>query len=143
MGNFNPQLPVDFFDFVFSIAGFEHVPQNDHAVFDHIIDDINRVLKVDGFSMHLFDFRITQSGYWGNRLAYRIFDCVRTLNPLLPSEVIFSDPDLYCLNENEDRKNLRHQIYTKSQVDSRLCSLNILWGKEMPLKCDLAIDRMM
>ena len=143
MGNFNPQLPAGYFDFVFSISGFEHVPQNDLALFDHIIDDINRVLKVGGFSMHLFDFRITPNGYLGNRLAYRIFDCIMTINPFLPFEVVLSDPDLYCINENNDRKDASHQISRKNQVDRRLCSLNILWGKEMPLKCDQAIDRIM
>ena len=143
IGNFNPQLPVDYFNFIFSISGFEHVPQNDLALFDHIIDDINRVLKVGGLSMHLFDFRITPNRYLGNRLAYRIFDCVRTINPLLPSEVILSDPDLYCVSENEARNNLRHQISIKNQMGRQLCSLNILWGKEMPLKYDQAIDRIM
>ena len=48
MGNFNPELPDNYFDFVFSISALEHVPQDNPAFFDQIIDDIDRVLKPGG-----------------------------------------------------------------------------------------------
>jgi ubiquinone/menaquinone biosynthesis C-methylase UbiE len=55
MGNFNQDLPDDYFDLVFSISALEHVPQDDVRVFDYICQDINRVLKKGRFSLHCFD----------------------------------------------------------------------------------------
>lgn len=52
LGDFSTQLPSDHFDFVFSISVLEHVP------FDRlklVFEDIYRVLKPGGFSVHTID----------------------------------------------------------------------------------------
>ena len=55
MGNFNNELPNDYFDLVFSISALEHVPHGTPDLYQRIMDDIDRVLKRGGYSLHCFD----------------------------------------------------------------------------------------
>jgi ubiquinone/menaquinone biosynthesis C-methylase UbiE len=51
MGNFNKELPDNYFDLVFSISTLEHVPLNDTEAYGNILKDINRVLKPGSYSL--------------------------------------------------------------------------------------------
>lgn len=55
MGDFTEELPDDYFDFVFSISALEHVEPNNKTINKRIMDDIDRVLKPGGVSLHTFD----------------------------------------------------------------------------------------
>jgi len=100
MGNFNPELPDNYFDFVFSVSALEHVPV-DETVFKNIIDDINRVLKPGGYSMHLFD--IVKSNQdetcWMNPFVKYIFEHVKTLNRFVPLQEYQPANDIYFLRQ--------------------------------------------
>lgn len=129
MGNFNAELPENYFDFVFSISTLEHVNPQENEVFDNVIDDIDRVLKPAAHSLHLFDVVFKKTGFWTNKFIYRIFQTVDTINTFVHPETVKDDPDLYYMSkETYDRTWIRT---TKRSYEEfgRPASLNILWRK--------------
>lgn len=129
MGNFNPELPDNYFDFVFSISALEHVPEQDPKLFENILEDLNRVLKPGGYSLHCFDSLIKQDNVWVNKLLIYIFENERTLNCFIPFEVLGSAPDLYTMSErvyNRKWKHITRQTYAEF---GKPFSYNILWQK--------------
>ncbi len=129
MGNFNPELPDNYFDFVFSISALEHVPQDNPELFKNVRDDLNRVLKPGGCSLHCFDIVITPDSVWTNPLLPFLFQTQPTLNRFIPLESLRSDPDLYVLTEaayNQRWKKTTQQSY---QDFGKPLSYNILWQK--------------
>jgi glycosyltransferase involved in cell wall biosynthesis/SAM-dependent methyltransferase len=56
IGAFDKELPDSFFDLVFSISVFEHL-NIDKSDLDNITNDIDRILKPGGFSVHCMDVR--------------------------------------------------------------------------------------
>ena len=129
MGNFNPDLPANFFDLVFSISALEHTPE-DETVFSNIISDIDRVLKPGGFSLHLLDVRFLPNGrFWTNPIVHTIFKKVETLNKYTNPEQAAKDPDLYVMSKKAyDKKWLPITKMSYEQF-GRPASLNILWRK--------------
>jgi ubiquinone/menaquinone biosynthesis C-methylase UbiE len=100
MGNFNPELPDGYFDFVFSISALEHVPQNDTSLFANILEDLNRTLKPGGYSLHCLDSMLRSDRLQANGLLYYLFKNERTLNPFIPFEELKDTPGLLFLPEN-------------------------------------------
>lgn len=99
-GNFSTELPDQYFDFVFSISALEHTPQNDPLLFDRIIDDIKRLMKIDSFGLHCFDVILSsRPGIENrmNRIINRFFERFNTLNSYLPLDSITDNSDIYCL----------------------------------------------
>lgn len=56
IGSFDKRLPDGYFDLVFSISVLEHINEEDH-VLKNIVDDIDRLLKPGGHSVHCIDCR--------------------------------------------------------------------------------------
>jgi len=128
MGNFNLDLPNNSFDFVFSISALEHVNQ-EMKLFDNIIDDINRVLKPNAFSLHLFDVIFMQNDFWTNPFVHRIFQRVNTFNTFEDPQKMMDDPDLYYMNKASYNRYWKFVIKKKYEDIGRPSSLNILWRK--------------
>ncbi len=129
MGNFNPELPGEYFDFVFSISALEHTPE-DQQTFDDIIKDIDRVLKPNSYSLHLFDVLLKgDRKMWTNKFVHRIFDTLDTVNLFVKPEKIFNDPDLYFMSEEAYNRSWKHITKRDFQEFGRPVSLNILWQK--------------
>ena len=58
--------PDGYFDFVFSISALEHVPDDNQDYLRDIWDDIDRILKPGGYSLHcLLVRRMNRAGRWG------------------------------------------------------------------------------
>ena len=131
-GNFNPELPDNSFDFVFSISALEHTPE-DQESFDNIVKDINRVLKPGGYSLHLFDvlFKINGGMFFTNSFVHRIFKTVNTFNTWVTLESIKDNPDLYCMSETVYNKIWFHTTKREYHNFGRPASLNILWRKPL------------
>lgn len=129
IGNFNPELPDDYFDFVFSISALEHVPEKDPGLFKDILDDLNRVLKPGGFSLHCFDSIIKPDTIWVNKLLNYIFENERILNRLIPSEVVRSAPDLFVMTEKVYNRKWKHRTRKTYDEFGKPFSYNILWKK--------------
>lgn len=129
MGNFNPELPDNYFDLVFSISALEHVPQDDKTLFDRIIADIDRVLKPGGLSLHLFDVILKPNSFWTNKFTEHIFAKVATINkPVTPAQMR-QDPDFYAMSEEAYNKTWLHTTKRSYDEHGRPSSLNILWRK--------------
>jgi ubiquinone/menaquinone biosynthesis C-methylase UbiE len=129
MGNFSPELADNYFDFVFSISALEHVSQDDPELFERILEDINRVLKPGGYSLHCFDIVMHEDYVWTNKLLPFLFARVKTLNEFVPFENLRSEPDLWVMLEEPYKKFW--QPKTKKNYDDfgKPLSYNILWRK--------------
>jgi len=138
MGEFSPELPDDYFDCVFSLSTLEHVyPENDET-FKNVCDDINRVLKSGGLSLHLFDVVIEKEGVqtnvWTNKLLLYIFQHIETVNQMIPFSEMQKDGDLYVMPEeayNAMWEPVTHQSY---KLFGKPLSYNVLWKKKKLLK---------
>ncbi len=135
MGNFNSELPEDFFHLVFSISALEHVPE-DNLLFDNIIDDIDRTLVVGGYSLHLLDIIFKKDSFISNGIAYRMFDHAHTLNRFIVPEKIASDPDLYYMSESTYNEFWAPITNKKYHDFGKPSCLNILWKKHRYLKSE-------
>ena len=61
IGSFDKDLPDAYFDLVFSISVVEHINEGDD-VLQNILNDIDRVLKPGGYSVHCIDCRFPPKG---------------------------------------------------------------------------------
>nr|AHN97897.1 methylase [uncultured bacterium lac146] len=124
IGNFNPGLPGGYFDLVFSISAFQHVPQGNTSWFDSIIYDINRALRPGGYSLHLMDVILKKHGLWANTFTRYLFEKVRTVNRYVPEATMRADPDLYVMSEKAYMKT--RPAFAEHGAP---CSVNVLWRK--------------
>jgi hypothetical protein len=100
IGNFNSELPERYFDLVFSISTFEHIPMEDETVFENIRKDIDRLLKKGGLSLHCIDHctdlllgSIDEA--WTNPIIPYFFKNEKTLNkfiPLIKACLLYTSP---------------------------------------------------
>jgi hypothetical protein len=128
MGNFNEELPDNYFDLVFSISALEHV--EDEKQFVPICNDIDRVLNAGGMSAHLLDVVFSSgSGFWTNGIAFTMFDKASTLNRFTAPEEMSDDPDLYCMSEVAYEENWRQYTNKTYEEHGRPSSLNVFWVK--------------
>ncbi|VXD24074.1 hypothetical protein PL8927_790170 [Planktothrix serta PCC 8927] len=132
IGNFNSELPTQYFDCVFSISTLEHIAENE-TTFEQITQDIDRLLKPDGFSLHCFDVLVKEAEVWTNQFLPYLFKHQKTLNSMIPLSEIKFDPDLYGMSETAYRQ-FWQPITQKSYQEFGLpISYNILWQKS-PVK---------
>jgi len=129
MGNFNPELPDNYFDFVFSISALEHVPEQDPKQFKNILDDLNRVLKPGGYSLHCFDSLLKPDNVWVNRLLIYIFENQQTLNRFIPLESVRHAPDLFAMSRRVYDRKWKHITRQPYAEFGQPFSYNILWQK--------------
>jgi ubiquinone/menaquinone biosynthesis C-methylase UbiE len=133
IGNFSRALSDAYFDFVFSISVLEHVSQDDCEAFKNIIDDIDRVLRPGGLSLHCVDALADRERAWVNPLVNFIFDRRETLNSFIDLATIMADPELYVMSEPA-----YHRIWepiTNKAYDElgKPFSYNVLWKKPSSL----------
>lgn len=129
IGNFNPELPDRHFDFVFSISTLEHVTDHDPQSLKNILDDLNRVLKPGGYSLHCVDSIIKPDRLWANRLLRYIFENEATLNDFIGYEELKTEPDLLVLPAAVYNKHWL-PLTRKPYADfGRPITINVLWKK--------------
>lgn len=95
MGSYSPELPEDYFDLVFSISTLEHVPDADTARLDAVLDDMDRVLKPGGLSLHSLDILLKPGGVWTCRILPRMHETRAMLHPWAALADLARDPDVY------------------------------------------------
>ena len=131
MGNFNTDIPADYFDFVFSVSVLEHVPQDDDVLFENIVNDINRVLKKGAYSLHLFDivYQNDKPRVFSKFIPY-IFDNFKTVNVFVDPMVAYENNGVYYLCESTYDK-IWYKYTKKSYKDfGKPTSYNILWENQ-------------
>jgi len=130
MGNFNKELPDNYFDFVFSISALEHVPQDSTTLFQNIIDDMNRVLKPGHYNLHLFDIILHKNHFWSNKFTNYIFDNVATASDWVSPDTMRADLDFYAMSEKAYNNTWFHTTGRPYGEHGQPSSLNILWRKD-------------
>ncbi len=128
MGNFNKDLPDNYFDLVFSISTLEHTPMNDLETYDNVLKDINRVLKKDCYSLHSIDVVWLGREYvWTNEILNYFFKNQKMINSFVPFEVIIEDPDVYVMSEEYFNNNWRFTTGKSYEDFGKPLSYNFLW----------------
>lgn len=130
MGSFNRELPDHYFDLVFSISALEHVPEADPVYFEKIREDINRVLKPGGCSLHCFDVILKKHSFWTNSLLPFLFNTQPTLNRWVSPDSLRSDPDLYVMTESAYNQGWRKITGRSYEQFGKPLSYNVLWQKQ-------------
>ncbi len=129
IGNFNAELPSNYFDCVFSISTLEHVPETEET-FKNVCDDINRVLKPDGFSVHCFDIVIKKDSVWTNALLYYIFKNIKLQHQMVSFTDMQQDPDLYVMSEFAYNGMWKPVTQCTYEDFGKPLSYNLLWKKD-------------
>ncbi len=141
IGYFNKKLPSNYFDFVFSISALEHVPDDQEKYLNDIKDDINRILKPGGYSLHCFDVVIKPDRIWANKLLLFLFRNQKTVNPFIALGGLENDPDLYIMTEDGYQKNWQASTKQSYGDFGKPLSYNILWQKPLAAEgTDTAAD---
>ena len=130
IGNFNEEIPDNYFDLVFSISVLEHVDLNNTGVWDNILSDIDRILKPGGYSLHCIDIVMKGKESWTNAILHHIFKEKKTINKFIPLEDADIDPDLFVLSKKYYNKTWIHIIKKPYEEFGRPASYNILWKKK-------------
>ena len=130
MGNNNPDLPDAHFDFVFSVSALEHTP-NDPNLYPQILNDITRVLKPGGWSLHLFDVVFKPEGFWTNQFLPYLFENTSTPFAMPDPERMQKDPDLYVMSKDAYDKYWKKTTGNSYDKFGRPTSINIFWRKSL------------
>jgi len=129
MGNFNDELPNNYFDLVFSISTLEHVPLDDFEAYENILKDINRVLKPGAYSAHCFDVVWKDDFVWTNRIMPYFFENEKMINDFIPVNNLMEDPDLFVMAEKYYERTWQVTTGKTYEDFGKPISYNILWKK--------------
>ena len=100
VGSFNPELPDNYFDFVFSVSALEHTP-DDQDVRANVLKDINRILKPGCPSLHCFDASPRPAGnLWVNNLVPYLYANAPLQTRFVSLAEIEADPDTFAMSEH-------------------------------------------
>ena len=131
MGEFRPELPDNYFDFVFSTSVLEHVPENE-TTYKAILDDINRVLKPGGYSLHLIDFGLkTEHDTIMHGIVQYFFQHAPTLNTFVPPHAYSHKNDFYYMPRYRYDWRWKPVLQTAYKDFGKPTSINIFWRKPL------------
>ncbi len=135
IGNFNKELPENYFDFIFSISALEHVPngsEKHRKLHENICLDMDRILKPGGHSLHLLDITISSRvKCWFNDLALVLSGYFECLNSPVDFEKIIFDKDVFVISEQYFNDFWKGMPSVRDYEDCMPTSLNILWIKPL------------
>lgn len=133
MGDFIKELPDQYFDFVFSISALEHSPWEDEYS-QRIIDDINRVLKPGGMSLHCLDSFLKPDYLNIHPFIRKAFDSGLVLGSLPNYADIATDEDTFFTS----RQDIEHWMQVSNsgltveefiRTYGKPFTIQVLWQK--------------
>jgi tetratricopeptide (TPR) repeat protein len=127
IGDFSPELADNTFDGVFSISTLEHTPQDD-ATHGRIADDIDRILKPGGLSMHCIDVVLHRQAFIHPLIPY-LHAHRPTLNPAVPLWALRLDPDLWHMSKAAYTRQWQPITQKTYEAFGRPASYNLVWRK--------------
>ena len=132
IGNFNKGLPDEYFDFVFSLSALEVNAEDDPALFDNIIDDLQRVLKPDQFNLHCLNI-VLRPGMarpsWANPILRRMFQRIQTINTYLPLEELETRDDIFTLPKQVYDERMVRFTDERYEDFGLMTAYQVLWQK--------------
>ncbi len=128
IGSFSPKLPDEFFDLVFSISTLEHIPQ-DSATINSVIEDIQRLLRPGGYSLHCVDALFFKDQYVCPDFVSMIHQRGMVPTPLPQFGTMLADPDLWLLPKYSYYTRWYHLVRKSMSSFGYPFSINILWQK--------------
>jgi len=129
IGAFSNELPDNYFDGVFSVSVLEHVPE-DEATINSICDDIHRLLKPGGLSMHCIDRVLLGGAFRKYLLLDHIYSKVPVINPRISAQQIASDPDLWGMSKKAYDRLWRPAINMDFKQFGIPISYNLIWRND-------------
>lgn len=129
IGTFSKELPDNYFDGVFSVSVLEHVPE-DSAVIEAICNDIQRLLKPGGLSMHCIDRVIKGDEFRRYLLLEHIYSKVTVINPFIPVSNMLADPDLWGMSKTAYDRNWRCATKIDYEQFGLPMSYNLIWRND-------------
>lgn len=130
MGNFNKELPDNYFDLVFSISTLEHVPLDDLTAYENILKDINRVLKPGGYSVHCIDVVWKDNFVWTNQIMPYFYKHQQIMNKFVEMDKLMTDPETFTMAKKYYEKTWQFSTGKTYEDFGRPISYNFLWKKE-------------
>jgi len=129
MGNFNKELPDEYFDLVFSISTLEHVPADDIENYSNILKDINRVLKPGGISLHCIDVVWLRDFVWSNGIMPYFFEHEKMINKFIPLLEAVKDPDIFVMAQKYFERTWQVTTGKTYEQFGKPFSYNFVWKK--------------
>jgi len=127
IGNFNREVPDQYFDFVFSISALEHTPE-EQVVRENIVKDLHRVTKPGAPSFHLFDCVLRpDSTAWINGLLPYFHQVLPMQTQLLPAAAVAVDPTIYFMSESAFKESWAPLLRHAYGEYGRPFSMNAFW----------------
>lgn len=128
IGDFSDELPDGYFDLVFSISTVEHFP-HDPVVVDAILQDIQRLLRPGGYSLHAVDGLLHPDSYVIHPMVTAAHERGWIRYPEVTFEQLSRDDDLWLMP--------RYPFYTRwyplvkkpLKAFGHPFSMNVLWKK--------------
>lgn len=140
LGNYHDYLPLRHFDFIFSASGFDNFP-DDMTLFKIVLDNINRMLKANSYSLHCFSAAITGNNVQYHRLlnffnnhSFSLYYPVISLSKLPRKEAVLDNEDLHFNFEIHEKSYIQNTDFGTKTV-----SYNFLWKKN-PLELSKTSD---
>lgn len=133
IGEFASELPDEYFDLVFSASVLEHIPE-DEALFKNILDDMQRVLKPGGHSMHCIDFGYKENAaYTMHGFIQYLFDNIQTFNAFVPLDAYPYKEEAYFMKKFQYDITWKSVLQMQYEDFGKPTSINIFWKKESRL----------
>ena len=132
MGNFNRELPDGYFDLVFSISTIEHIPFDQPMVHGAFIEDIDRVLKPGGYSLHAVDVCKRGDWVWHNPMLNAMYSVPGCLVRPVSWNNLLADPNVYFMSEAGFKFAWQAQTHFTYEEMGLPTSVNLLWQKVAP-----------
>lgn len=129
IGNFNKELPENYFDFVYSVSEFDYDETKDENKYEKILNDINRVLKSGGYSLNCVIAVLKDPAVLLPQLIPYLFENVKTLNEYIPLMKVAIDQDLFNMSEKYYSDNWQPFTEKTFKKFGKPFSYNILWSK--------------
>jgi len=126
MGEFSPELPANYFDLVFSISVLEHIPA-DNAAIENVCNDIDRVLKPSGVSLHCIDAVLKKDSLWEHPVIKFISN--KSNQGYIDLENVQNDPQRYVMSEESYNAYWRSVTGISYYDFGEPFSCNLLWVK--------------
>lgn len=128
IGDFSAELPSSYFDGIFSISVLEHVPR-DNTTMQAMCEDMLRLLKPGGLSMHCIDIVVKKDVVRKHPLVEYMSANMPCANLLVSDAVMSHDPELWGMSKIAYDRNWLGVINVDYETFGVPVSYNCIWRK--------------